>query len=754
MSQKIMFDMFKYNTTKSTSNTTSKSTSNTDVNIATTIPSCRILRKLNLQVEKNKKNEEKANKLRDKYVEALESIINKDSQYQSISLVDDIKLFKRERDEIKRNTYYGYTDKNTFVDTVLHIIEWFKDFQSKITFKTFEKMIETLRFEKHSRCFLRNIVDNPYELIQIEHSTINFNQAFRIAKELQIPVSDEVLIQKWAIFAVQDNNGSFYKIKSHSDSNDAYKQYSDRSYKQGWYWLLRKFCDENKLLAHYGKYLVILNSLMVEHKTMKNLYGIKDFVEIEKNIGDAIMELYYDNSNELDEEAFDSFIVKFERGKSTFETPFKFNDEQISAIKHAITDKLCIITGPPGTGKSTIVEAVIQWFNIQSHQTKRDYVISLMAPTGKAFKGLLDKCKNIDDVSICGTLHKCLLNTFPKMEKQIDDATRAKSYEPTIEESSKNISKKQYPQYINKIIVDETSMVDIFMFQKLLKKCKYFNCDLVLCGDIKQLPPVGKGRPFECIIKSELFNTVHLTEIKRQDTGKLKDCIIKINKRELAIGDFDNDSTIFINHTFTDEDKTIQICNQLVKKYGRDSIAFITPENNKQPGVFEMNKLLQNNVYNSTRPYKHGYFKEDDFVMRTENKYDDDVIRVNGDTGIIKFQEGNAYIRYDDDTNSIEKMSIYDIADNFTLNYCNTVHKYQGSQKDVVVFICSSIHSSLSWGTNRLKLAYTAISRAAKNLIILGDKETFFAIQNCKEEPFVSSFMSEFNDCEIELEYE
>jgi len=88
------------------------------------------------------------------------------------------------------------------------------------------------------------------------------------------------------------------------------------------------------------------------------------------------------------------------------------------------------------------------------------------------------------------------------------------------------------------------------------------------------------------------------------------------------------------------------------------------------------------------------------------------------------------------------------------LNYCNTVHKYQGSQKDVVVFICSSIHSSLSWGTNRLKLAYTAISRAAKNLIILGDKETFFAIQNCKEEPFVSSFMSEFNDCEIELEYE
>jgi exodeoxyribonuclease V alpha subunit len=293
------------------------------------------------------------------------------------------------------------------------------------------------------------------------------------------------------------------------------------------------------------------------------------------------------------------------------------------------------------------------------------------------------------------------------------------------------------------------------MFHNLLKKCKYFSCDLVLCGDIKQLPPVGKGRPFECIINSELFNTVHLTEIKRQDTGMLKDCIVKINKRELTMSDFDGVSTMFIEHDFTSEKETIQICNKLVKKFGRDNIAFITPENNKQPGVFEMNKLLQNDVYNSTRPYTHGNFKEDDFVIRTENKYDDDIIRVNGDSGKISFRDGMAHVRYDDDPlNNVERVPLTDIYDNFKLNYCNTVHKYQGSQKDVVVFICSSVHASLSWGTNRLKLAYTAISRAAKNLVVIGCKETFFNIQNCKDEPFVSSFMSEFNECEIELEYE
>ena len=178
-----------------------------------------------------------------------------------------------------------------------------------------------------------------------------------------------------------------------------------------------------------------------------------------------------------------------------------------------------------------------------------------------------------------------------------------------------------------------------------------------------------------------------------------------------------------------------------------------------------MNKLLQNEVYNISENWVHGYFKENDYVMRTKNKYSDDIIRVNGDTGQIRFINKQkqvthsntgitrvintriAQIIYDDDSNNIEEVDLIDIADNFTLNYCNTVHKYQGSQKDVVVFIASSLHCSLSsWGTNRLKLAYTAISRAVKNLIIIGDENTFFNIQDSDDEQFVSSFMIEFNE--------
>lgn len=132
----------------------------------------------------------------------------------------------------------------------------------------------------------------------------------------------------------------------------------------------------------------------------------------------------------------------------------------------------------------------------------------MAAPTGKAIKGLLNNCKNIRDQSKCGTIHKCIYNTFDKIRKE------------------KVFNK------IHKIIVDEASMIDIFIFKSLIAWCKIFNCGLILCGDIDQLPPVGMGRPFECIIKSNIFpdNITNLIEIKRQDKGKLKDCILNIKK--------------------------------------------------------------------------------------------------------------------------------------------------------------------------------------------------------------------------------
>jgi|UniRef100_A0A6C0CIR6 exodeoxyribonuclease V alpha subunit len=698
------------------------------------------LKKKSKEEEKNAELEKKIDKFIVLYKETINKQLKIQSKYGSnISIINNKQHFI---DELDTDNYYTYQENTVFTlkKTIKFIINLFQDNLDKFSMKTFEKMRDKINSEKHSKYFIKTILTEPFSLIDIQSSPINFNQAYEIHKKLNIPISDNELVIKWAIFALQDNNGSFYKIKSHPNSNNIYKTYSDRPFKQGWYFKLRKFCEDKNLLGKYNKYLNILNSLLIEHSSYKGLYGIKEFVELEKNIGETVMNMYYDNDNDIDEDKFTIFITSFENKKK-----YKLTNEQIQAIKFAIIGDLSIITGPPGTGKTTIVEAIIEWYQNENPY----YNISLQAPTGKAIKGLLEKCENIKNKDICGTLHKCLLNTFPKIKQEINTGE----------------TQDKLPHTIHKIIVDEASMIDIFMFKKLLNFCDYFQCSLLLCGDINQLPPVGKGQPFASIINSDLFNTQLLTEIKRQDNGKLKDCIININNKTLSDKDFDGITTTFIEHDFKDREKSINLFKRIVHDNGKENIGIITPENGKEPGTFEMNKFLQNEVYNPNNSFYHGYFKEDDFIMRTENKYEEDVIRVNGDTGIINFvnkmipdkngklkKRAVAQILYDTNEyndDNFEYIDLGDIKDNFTLNYCNTVHKYQGSQKPVIVFICSPLHNSLSWGTNRLKLVYTAISRAQKKLIVIGDKNLFFDVQKCNEEPFITSFMQQFNTYEF-----
>ncbi len=699
------------------------------------------------QNDKEKTKKAELDKKIDKFIVAYRDTIQKQLKIQSkyglhTFIINDKEHFKNELSDEKNKNYININEKSyNLKETIIFIMELFNDHLDKFTIKTFERMREKINSEKHSKYFIKNILTEPFSLIDIKSSPINFNQAYEIHKKLNISISDDELVNKWAIFALQDNNGSFYKIKSHPNSNNCYKTYSDKPFKQGWYFMLRKFCEDKKILSNYNKYLNILNSMLIEHSQYKGLYGIKEFVELEKNIGETVLNMYYDSNNFINEDKFNNFIIDFQNKENIILT-----SQQINAIKYAIKDNLSIITGPPGTGKSTIAKVIIEWYQSQDCT----YNISLLAPTGKAIKGLLEKCNNIKNKAICGTLHMCLLNIFPKIKDNIDESKL----------------QNKLPHTIHKIIVDEASMIDIFMFKELLYSCHYFQCSLLLCGDIKQLPPVGKGQPFACLINSELFNTQFLTEIKRQHEGKLKDCIININNKTLSDNDFDGKSTIFIEHDFKDKKKSIDLFKQLVRNNGKENIGIITPENGKEPGTFEMNKFLQSEVYNPNEIYCHAYFKENDYVIRTENKYEEDVIRVNGDTGIINFIEEEiiyknnrlikrklAQILYDSygvyKEDNFEKIELGDIKDNFTLNYCNTVHKYQGSQKPVIVFICSPLHNSLSWGTNRVKLVYTAISRAQKKLYVIGNKNLFFSVQKCQEEPFVSSFMTEFNTYEF-----
>ena len=211
------------------------------------------------------------------------------------------------------------------------------------------------------------------------------------------------------------------------------------------------------------------------------------------------------------------------------------------------------------------------------------------------------------------------------------------------------------------IIVDESSMVDIFLFVKLLKTCERYKCSLILIGDVKQLPPIGAGTPFESIINSNIFETTRLTSIKRQQ-GNLKTIIEKLGTPNgVHYDDFTIPAESLFIEAKTPEDferaiteiyiKEMNIENEdnarlkkLGEKINRNGIHTMCVQKEKTGGVFALNPIIQKlkNPHGKKLcvEFSEGLhlhtFHEGDLVIRTENDYKDEKnVRVNGDIGTI-----------------------------------------------------------------------------------------------------------------------
>ena len=675
------------------------------------------LQSLNISCKFKKDDIERVKELEKYYKEMLEEL----KSFPSETLATAV---NKELTQLSQNKYYNFTQENSFIQYVLMMKEWLKDCKPKLTFACLEKMINSLKFELNSRYLLSTLLLNPLELIQIRHSPISFSIAYKICHTLNIPMDNNTFVDKWAISTVQDNNGSFYK---------------KREYSYGWFELLQQFCQEKQIQSKYIPLKKILNKVLVPHWKDKIYFADRKYLSYEQELGDQIIDDYYDESNPINDDDFKQFISNYESEQGN---NFKFETEQIDAIYNAIKEKCSIITGPPGTGKTTITKAVISYLKIINPD---DYVISLLAPTGKAAKTLIDSVNKesvLVDKNICGTLHKNLFHTFKFVWKKKKGMDVVEKF-------------KKLPDHIDCMVIDEFSMTDIFLFEKLLMWSRDFQCKLIFVGDNNQLPPIGKGRPFNQLIKSQLFTTTHLTKIKRQDQGALKECIINIQTKDLSIDQFNGVDTQMINHDFKNTRETTKLFKKIIEENGKENMIVITPEHKGFAGTKELNRLLQTTVYNILEPDVHGLFKHKDNIMRTRNSYVEDNMRVNGDSGRIEFEKPTlqnprplkkATIYYDSGgkPETVENSKLFE---DFTLNYCNTVHKYQGSQKQVVIVCISPEHNSLKYG-NALKLVYTAISRAQKKLIIIGNSSVFFKSQYVTEHKFVTSFMEEFTEIE------
>ena len=378
---------------------------------------------------------------------------------------------------------------------------------------------------------------------------------------------------------------------------------------------------------------------------------------------------------------------------------FTLSENQKEAVKLALTSRVSIITGGPGTGKSTILAAIIDSFRALYPNLE----VVLMSPTGKAARRM-SETSHEDAFTIHSKLHIFEANSEPE------------------------------PLPNGLIVIDESSMVDTLLLEKVAEAISPHSF-LLFIGDKDQLPSVGAGSVLNDMITSGVIPTARLTEIFRQKDGSsIIENAKKINEGNTSIS-FNNNDFVFVEANSEEDalEKIEVIYEKEVKTYGVDNVALLTPLRKLQAGrnlkvvADGLNVVLQNMVNpRSTQKYCSLYgteYRVGDRVLQWKNTE----MSANGDIGeILDIGETDSdigiKIRWDNGNETIETRNSMA---NISLAYAISIHKSQGSQYDsVVIPMLSSQKCSLF----RRNLLYTGVTRAKKKVIIVGDRK---AIDSC-----------------------
>ena len=404
------------------------------------------------------------------------------------------------------------------------------------------------------------------------------------------------------------------------------------------------------------------------------------------------------------------FNIDKEVKKSIENQSIKLSEIQIDAIKSCFEENISIITGGPGTGKTTIINTISKIF------IENGYNISLCAPTGRAAKRI-EETTGIE----AKTIHR-MLGYIPS---SYDDIGHFEYNEDN-------------PLDTDLIIIDEMSMVDVVLFEKLLRGLKD-NTKLIIVGDIDQLPSVGAGNVLKDLINSNKIKYTKLIDIFRQSENS--NIIVnahKINNGQEPILNEKNSDFFFLNTDAPSITRNVVvdlISRRLPKAYGYDyskDIQILTQSRKGICGVFELNKLLQDMLNPKTEASDeilvgNKLFRVNDKVMQTKNNYnlsfvDDEGEEnfgvYNGDMGhIIFIDKSSNKLTVEMDDKRLIEYSLEDL-DNLELAYAITIHKSQGSEFKSVIIPMFDGYKLLQ----TRNLLYTAITRAKENIVLVGDK--------------------------------
>ena len=518
---------------------------------------------------------------------------------------------------------------------------------------------------------------NPYRLSE-DISGIGFRTADRIA--------GNVGIKKDSVFRIK--SGVIHLLHEAEDRGHCYYPYeqfveiASEFLEVG----LAKVLDAIKKLEKENKICIVQNGT-------GKVY-LKDIYDAEKYVCEKLLQIIDNNKNTMKENNKDKVEDIYKKIKMFSDKDnISLDNIQIEAIKKAVTEKVLVITGSPGTGKSTILNFVIK---ILESENRR---VAIAAPTGRASKRLSETTGRE-----AKTIHR-LLGYNPKLNKFL------KNEDNPISEDI--------------VVIDEASMIDIKLLKNLLKAVKK-EASIILVGDVDQLPSVGPGNVLADIIDSNMFAVVRLEKIYRQD-GK---SLIIHNAHKVRDGHFPYIGKPKYNDFYfiekVEPEDVVSLILYLITKRIPESfnydplldIQVLVPTNKGVVGVNNLNSRIQNSLNISNLKVLSGAteYRLNDKVIQLKNNYEKDIY--NGDIGFIRnidMEKKEIKINFE------EKIVSYNFCelDEISLSYAISIHKSQGSEfRCVVVPILTSHYMLL-----QRNLLYTAITRAKELAVLVGSKK-------------------------------
>ncbi len=584
---------------------------------------------------------------------------------------DSIRILKENPDELMRVNGIGEKNIKSIKESVLSLGPVLDTMLfltavglgQSLSYKIIEEFKDSTEYE---------IKDNPYILIK-KIKGIGFKTADRIAKRIGIPEDSPFRIRSFIIYiletALEDGDTFLHEEELINKTVDEIGISAEFAREN-----LESLVESGEIIIEEGcVYLKFVH--IIEEKIVEKLKILKSFLFV---------------PIEIENEDIEALEKRWD---------MKLDKEQRDTLRQVLKNKISIITGGPGTGKTTLLKFVS---NILHERGKK---ILIGAPTGRASRRITETT-GFD----AKTLHRML------------------EYVPGKEVFLRN---KFNPLEADTIIVDESSMIDIFLFYRLIDALSP-QAQIIFVGDHYQLPPVGPGYIFRDMVNSGKIKTFYLSKIYRRGEKSL----INVNAHKIKNGEYpdipviDKENEDLYDFYFVDKNREEDILKTIVElyiiripeKFGidplSDKIQILSPMYRGIIGVDNINKVLQEKINSLSKgiKYQDKLFKKGDKIIQLKNDYDKEVF--NGDIGNIKkinTIKNSIIINFFNREIEYEGREFNEIS----LAYAISIHKSQGSEYDFVIIPIVKKQGIML----QRNLIYTAITRAKKMVIFIGERE-------------------------------